>query len=105
MLPKGRRAEAEDAFVTAVRELELALEAEPNNVRAHRTLARVHSLRKNHAAAAEHYRRPDGDRSLRRRCLRPGGRLARRGRAIRRSPDRARAGQGPHGRRPGRFSC
>lgn len=57
MLPKGRRAEAEDAFVTAVRELELALEAEPNNVRAHRTLARVHSLRKNYAAAAEHYRR------------------------------------------------
>jgi tetratricopeptide (TPR) repeat protein len=57
MLPKGRRAEAEDAFVTAVRELELALEAEPNNVRAHRTLARVHSLRKDHAAAAAHYRR------------------------------------------------
>jgi len=56
-LPKGRRAEAEEAFIVAARELELALGSEPDNARAHRTLARIHSLRKDHAAAAEHYRR------------------------------------------------
>jgi Tfp pilus assembly protein PilF len=57
LLPKGRRAEADAAFATAVLELELALEAEPRNAQAHRTLARIHSVRKEHLAAAEHYRR------------------------------------------------
>lgn len=57
LLPKGRRAEAETAFTLAVRELDLALEAEPLNKDAHRALARIQSLRKDHLAAAEHYRR------------------------------------------------
>lgn len=57
LLPKGRKAEADAAFAAAVIELELALEAEPANAQAHRTLARIHSVRKEPLAAAEHYRR------------------------------------------------
>lgn len=57
LLPKGRRAEAETAFGLAARELKLALEAEPLNKEAHRTLARILSLRQDHLGAAEHYRR------------------------------------------------
>jgi len=57
LLPKGRRAEADAAFALAMRELDLALEAEPLNKEAHRALARIQSLRQDHLAAAEHYRR------------------------------------------------
>lgn len=57
LLPKGRRAEAETAFGVAVRELDLALETDPLNKEAHRALARIMTLRQNHPAAAEHYRR------------------------------------------------
>jgi tetratricopeptide (TPR) repeat protein len=56
-LPRSRRAEAEAAFMAAIRELELALEAEPNNPQAHRALARIHSVRNNQLGAAAHYRR------------------------------------------------
>lgn len=56
-LPNNRRAEAEQAFTAAVRELESALEADPNSRDAHRTLARIHTVRQNHLAAAAHYRR------------------------------------------------
>lgn len=56
-LPKNRKAEAGQAFETAIRELELALEAEPNNREAHRTLARTYAVRQNHLAAASHYKR------------------------------------------------
>lgn len=56
-LPKNRKTEADQAFGAAIRELELALEAEPNNAAAHRTLARAYSVRQNHLAAASHYRR------------------------------------------------
>lgn len=57
LLPKGRRAEADQALTAAVKELELALETEPSNRDAHRTLGRIHALRENHKAAAEHYLR------------------------------------------------
>jgi Tfp pilus assembly protein PilF len=57
LLPKGRRAEADAAFAAAVLELEQALEAEPGNAQANRTLARIHSVRKEPLAAADHYRR------------------------------------------------
>jgi len=56
-LPKNKRAEAEMSFVAAMRELELVLETEPDNGQAHRTIARIHSIRRNHLAAAEHYQR------------------------------------------------
>jgi tetratricopeptide (TPR) repeat protein len=56
-LPTGRAAEADAAFVAAIRELELVLEIEPNNRQAHRILARIHSIRKDYAAAAGHFRR------------------------------------------------
>jgi len=56
-LPKGRRAEADAAFAAAVQELKAALEAEPGNARAHRTLARIYVVRKDHMAAAGQYRR------------------------------------------------
>jgi Tfp pilus assembly protein PilF len=57
LLPKGRRAEADAAFAAAVIQLEQALEAEPGNAQANRTLARIHSVRKEPLAAADHYRR------------------------------------------------
>lgn len=57
LLPRGRKAEAEAAFAGAVLELEAALEAEPASARAHRALARIHAVREEHLAAAEHYRR------------------------------------------------
>ena len=56
-LPKNRRAEAEAAFDAAVLELGLALEAEPGNAQAHKAMARICAVRKDHLAAAEHYRR------------------------------------------------
>jgi tetratricopeptide (TPR) repeat protein len=56
-LPKGKRAEAEASFAGAVRELELALSDDPNSREAHRTLARIETVRGNHLAAASHYRR------------------------------------------------
>jgi tetratricopeptide (TPR) repeat protein len=56
-LPKGRPAEAEAAFAAAVRELGLALQDDPQDKQALRTLARIETLRLNHLAAAEHYRR------------------------------------------------
>lgn len=56
-LPKNRKAEAVQAFGTAIRELELALETEPNSREAHRTLARAYAVRQDHLAAASHYRR------------------------------------------------
>ena len=57
LLPKSRRAEAEAAFAVAVRELGLALEAEPDNREAHRTLGRIYTLKQDHLQAAAHYRR------------------------------------------------
>lgn len=57
LLPKSRRAEADAAFAVAVRELGLALEAEPNNREAHRTLGRIYTLKQDHLRAAAHYRR------------------------------------------------
>ena len=56
-LPKGRRAEADAVFAEAVKELGLALEAEPNNREAHRTLGRIYTLKQDHLQAAAHYRR------------------------------------------------
>jgi tetratricopeptide (TPR) repeat protein len=56
-LPKNKKADAEAAFATAVQELELALSDDPNSREAHRTLARIETVRQNHLAAAAHYRR------------------------------------------------
>jgi len=57
LLPKSRRAEADAAFAVAVKELGLALEAEPDNREAHRTLGRICTLKQDHLQAAAHYRR------------------------------------------------
>jgi tetratricopeptide (TPR) repeat protein len=57
LLPKGRRADAEVAFDTAVRELTQAVSADPSDREAHRTLGRVYTLRQDHLRAAAHYRR------------------------------------------------
>jgi tetratricopeptide (TPR) repeat protein len=56
-LPKGRRAEADAAFAAAVKELGLAIEAEPGNREAHRALARIFNLKQDYLQAAAHYRR------------------------------------------------
>jgi tetratricopeptide (TPR) repeat protein len=56
-LPKNRKAEAELAFTAAIKELELALESDPGNREAHRTLARIHAARQKHLLAAAQYQR------------------------------------------------
>jgi tetratricopeptide (TPR) repeat protein len=56
-LPKGRKAEAEQAFAAAIREFMSALADDPNSIEAHRGLARVCAVRQNHLEAARHYRR------------------------------------------------
>lgn len=56
-LPKNERAAAERAFAAAVRELDLAVQDDPNDREAHRLLGRLHTLRGNHVQAAAHFRR------------------------------------------------
>jgi tetratricopeptide (TPR) repeat protein len=56
-LPQGRRAEASAAFDAAVKELGLALGADPADREAHRALARIFTVTEDHLRAAEHYRR------------------------------------------------
>lgn len=57
LLPKNKAAEAEQAFAAAIGEFKLALADDPNNVDAHRGIARVYAVRGNHIGAARHYRR------------------------------------------------
>ena len=56
-LPKNERAAAAAAFAAAARELDLAVQDDPNNGEAHRLLGRLHTLRGNHLEAAAHFRR------------------------------------------------
>ena len=57
LLPANRKAEAEQAFGAATRELKLAEAEHPDSIEVHRALARVYAVRRNHPAAAAHYRR------------------------------------------------
>jgi tetratricopeptide (TPR) repeat protein len=57
LLPKNKAAEAEQAFAAAIGEFKLALADDPNDVDAHRGLARVYAVRGSHIEAARHYRR------------------------------------------------
>ncbi|MBN2337857.1 MAG: hypothetical protein JXP48_04880 [Acidobacteria bacterium] len=57
LLPANRKAEAEQAFGAAIRELKLAEKEDPDNMAVHRALARVYAVRRNHGEAAAHYRR------------------------------------------------
>lgn len=56
-LPKNERAAAETALTAAIRELDLAVQDDPNDREAHRLLGRIQTLRGNHLEAAAHFRR------------------------------------------------
>lgn len=55
--PRGRAAEAALAYGRAVQAYERALAGEPDNLAAHRGLARVHFIQGDFAGAARHYQR------------------------------------------------